>query len=207
MPSATLDAHLAKCVECAAWVATASQASRAVRVSSADIPDLSSQIMHSAVLPVRGLLRLRRILQVGLVVTALAQILLAVPELFGHSIGMSMSGHMSHESASFNIAIGIGLLAVVLRPVRASGMLPVMTAIVVSLVTLSIPDVLRGTVELARLATHMTTIIGLALLFAMSRLASDDPLGGLSDALPSNESHQLGQPRDHDGGSGIRGVA
>ena len=127
MPSVVLDEHLARCPECSTWLDTATRAGRLLRVSGVTPPDLSGPILREAGLPAARLLRRRRALQAGLVVLAVLQWALAVPGMWGQSVGMAamhMGAHQAHESAAWNVAVGAALLAVALRPARAAGTVP-----------------------------------------------------------------------------------
>lgn len=172
MASVVLDEHLARCPDCSAWLDTATRAGRLLRVSGDTPPDLSAPILRDAGLPAARLLRRRRLLQLGLVLLAALQWMLAVPAAWGENVGMAamqMGAHQAHESAAWNVAVGAALLAVALRPSRAAGTLPILLAFVVVLSVLSVPDLLDGAVTGARLASHAGVLLGLVLVTALAR--------------------------------------
>ncbi|SDJ02104.1 Predicted anti-sigma-YlaC factor YlaD, contains Zn-finger domain [Frankineae bacterium MT45] len=201
MSASVLDAHLADCPRCAAWLADATRLTRALRLTSADIPDLSGAILLNAALPAARVRRRCRLLVAGLAVVGILQILLALPDLFGFDIDMAMGMHVAHESAAFNIAVGIGLLGVARRPARAAALLPMVLVLVTLLAVLGARDLLAGAVPVGRLATHLSTLLGLGLLFALHRSNEKEP-------PEYAEVHGRGDgeaPAADDGG--IRGVA
>ncbi len=199
MSASVLDYHLATCADCARWVEAAIRLTRHTRVGTADTPDLVDRILDGAVLPIRRVLRWRRWLRVALVVVGLAQLVVALPSLFGGSIDMAMSTHAAHETAAWNVALGAAFLATALRPGRASGVLAPLAAFVGVLAVLSVRDIASGEVAAGRLATHLGIVAGLALVYALARseraLPPDLPAAVVDDA-PGDER-----------GPGLRGVA
>jgi predicted anti-sigma-YlaC factor YlaD len=174
MSATALTNHLAACADCAAWLATAERAGRKLRVSGQTPPDLSGQILQQVVLPAARLARRRRWLRIGLVLLGFVQWALATPALFGQNVamqaGMAMGAHAAHESAAWNLAMGASFLAVAVKPARAIGTLPILATFVTVLAVLSVPDLLAGAVEAARLASHAGVVAGLVLVLWMSRL-------------------------------------
>lgn len=199
MSASALDHHLVSCADCARWNYEATRLTRQGRLGTADVPDLSERILANAVLPVRRVLRRRRLIRLGLVVVGLVQIAIALPALLGNSIDMAMTIHAAHESAAWNVAAGAALLASALRPQRAAGLLPVLAVFVGVLGLLSIRDVASGAVAAGRLATHLGVVAGLALTYALSRA---------EQTLPPDRRSSSGED-DQGGADGtrLRGVA
>ena len=169
MPASALDHHLSSCADCAAWLEAATRLGRAYRVTGQTPPDLSARILDRVVLPGARIRRYRRWLRAVLAVLGLVQWALAMPGLFGNSVGMQMSMHAAHESAAWNLALGASFLAVAVKPVRAVGTLPILATFVLVLGVLSIPDLADGTVGGARLASHLGVVLGLVMVTLMSR--------------------------------------
>jgi predicted anti-sigma-YlaC factor YlaD len=201
MPTVVLDEHLSHCSECAGWLDAATRAGRLLRVSGLTPPDLSGAILRDAGLPAARLLRRRRMLQAGLVTLAVLQWALAVPGLWGETVGMAamhMGAHQAHESAAWNVAVGAALLAVALRPARAAGTVPVLLAFVAVLAVLSIPDLMDGAVTGARLASHTGVALGLLLVAALAR-AERLPGPGRPAVRVGGSSPARSLPRRHRG--------
>ncbi len=169
MSPAALDEHLAGCASCAAWIDSASRLGRSLRVTGVTPPDLSELILAQVVSPAVRVARYRRRLRVGLAAIGLLQWALAVPALFGDTVGMQMAVHATHESAAWNLALGAAFLAVATKPMRAVGTLPILATFVAVLAVLSVGDIADGSVTLPRLASHLGIVVGLVLVFLMSR--------------------------------------
>ncbi|MEO6700371.1 MAG: hypothetical protein ABI140_17920 [Jatrophihabitantaceae bacterium] len=173
MSATALEHHLSACADCAGWLADAERASRAFRVSGLTAPDLSAEILREVVLPAGKLARRRQLLRTGLFAVGFIQWALAMPALFGQNVAMqaatAMGAHAAHESAAWNLAMGASFVAVAVKPARAIGALPILATFVIVLSVLSVPDVLAGAVETARLAGHAGVLAGLILVALMSR--------------------------------------
>lgn len=198
MPASRLDQHLATCSHCARWEREAIRLTRLARVGREDTPDLVDRVLADVALPAARVRRRRRLIQLALAVVGLVQLAIAVPALFGGSIDMSMATHAAHESAAWNLALGVGFLAAAVAPRRAAGLVPVLAVFVAVLVVLSARDLASGAVELGRLATHLGAVAGLVLVYAVHRTerATPPPAPLSVDVDPPGES-----------GQGLRGVA
>jgi predicted anti-sigma-YlaC factor YlaD len=177
MSAAALDHHLATCTDCARWVERATQLTRQLRLGQPAVPDLSATITADIALPAGRVLRRRLWLRAALALVGVVQLAIAVPALPGDSLGMSMSLHAAHETAAWNLAIGVALLACVLRPRRAAGLLPLLGTFVITLAALCVRDLAAGAVPFGRVATHFVVAAGLALLVALDRAERALPPG------------------------------
>ncbi|MFG2040897.1 zf-HC2 domain-containing protein [Dactylosporangium sp. NPDC048998] len=83
------------------------------------------------------------------------------------------SGHVFHESAAWNVAIGAGFAWIATRRATPAGALPMLTAFVALLALLSASDLMAGTVETTRLVSHAFVLAGYAIVVALSRPALD----------------------------------
>lgn len=169
-----LEHHLASCPDCAGWLAAAERAGRSLRISATMPPDLSQQIIGRVVLPQRRLARRQRLVRTGLLLLGFVQWALALPALFGQNLAehsMAMGTHAAHESAAWNLAMGASFLAVAVKPARAVGTLPILATFIGVLSVLSVPDLVAGAVEPARLASHLGVLAGLVLVALLSRAA------------------------------------
>ncbi|RKN47741.1 zf-HC2 domain-containing protein [Micromonospora endolithica] len=173
------DRHLAGCGDCREWFDRAASVTRRARLSvSAPGPDLTGVILDA--LPTRArrsrrarlLLTLRATL--GLVgaiqvVLGLAQVGRAAAGPHLHAGGPLASGHLWHEAAAWNVAVGAGFLFVAARRTPPTGLLPMLSAFVATLVLLSVNDLVTGRVDTTRLVSHAFLLLGYAIVVAMSR--------------------------------------
>jgi predicted anti-sigma-YlaC factor YlaD len=196
MATSALDHHLNACVDCARWIEDAVRLTRQARLGTSRVPDLCDTILAEAVLPARRVLRRRNWLRVALAAVGAAQLAMTVPSLFGTSIGMAMSVHAVHESAAWNSALGVALLACAAKPRRASGIVLVLGTFVGVLTLLSIRDVAGGYVAASRLATHTCAVLGFGLVAALARAER---------ALPP--VRDVGGEGEQGGSNRLRGVA
>ncbi len=82
-------------------------------------------------------------------------------------------GHLWHESAAWNVAIGAGFAWIALRRGRPNGALPMLTAFVALLGLLSINDITAGRVDGLRLLSHGFVVAGYAIVVALCRPSLD----------------------------------
>ena len=78
-------------------------------------------------------------------------------------------GHLWHESAAWNVAVGAGFLFIALRRSRPTGLVPMLTAFVGMLLLLSVNDLSAGRVDATRLVSHGFVLAGYLLAVALSR--------------------------------------
>ncbi|MFJ1765632.1 zf-HC2 domain-containing protein [Amycolatopsis sp. NPDC088138] len=164
-PPGAVDRHLDGCAACRDWFTGAQRLRRAMLLRPAPaVPDLTASILERTPAPAGEGWGLR----IALAVVAIAQLGLAFAQLLGTTHD-AMPGHLAHESGAWNLAVGIGLLTAALRPRLAGGQLPLLTGFVGVLFALSAGDLATGQVTVARLATHVLVVLGLALLYAVHR--------------------------------------
>ncbi|GAA2220906.1 zf-HC2 domain-containing protein [Micromonospora olivasterospora] len=182
------DAHLDECAGCRSWLDQAAAITRRARLTvTAPGPDLSDTILalppgaapsrcglrKRVMLTLRGLLGLLGALQL---VLGLAQVGRGPAGGHNHA-GVLGSGHLWHESAAWNVAVGAGFLFVAARRTRPTGLVPMLSAFVGTLVLLSVNDLLTGRVDTTRLVSHGFLLAGYAIVVALSwsRLRPDGP--------------------------------
>ncbi|WP_019872450.1 zf-HC2 domain-containing protein [Salinispora oceanensis] len=186
---AAADSHLASCGACRTWFDQAAAITRRARLSVSVIgPDLTDAVLAALpvttpaaaptglttrppwrqrlVIALRAALGLTGALQVTLGLTQVGQAA-AGPHI--HAGGPLASGHLWHEAAAWNIAVGAGFLFVAARRTPPTGLLPMLSAFVGTLVLLSVNDLMTGRVETARLVSHGFLFVGYAIVVAMSR--------------------------------------
>ena len=173
-----VDEHLAGCAGCRQWLDRAATVNRLTRTSIATgVPDLSAAILAaSPISPPR-----RRLVTTGRLYVALAgvgavQLILGLTQVGGGASGAHVHtgldatpGHLWHESAAWNVAVGAGFLFLALRRSRPSGLVPMLTAFVGTLLLLSVNDLSAARVDATRLVSHGFVFAGYLLVIALSR--------------------------------------
>lgn len=170
---ADVEAHLAGCAPCRAWVEDAHRVTRRARLDVVEAaPDRAERIV-AAVLADRpvavGLTRL------GLAILAAAQVALFAAMLYigGHS----RSAHLFHELDTFDLALAAGFLTAARRPARAAGMLALVGVAAAGLLGTGAIDVLDGHTHVLDEAPHLLAAAGWLLLFRLARAEPDGPYG------------------------------
>jgi predicted anti-sigma-YlaC factor YlaD len=198
VPEGAVDAHLAGCPDCRAFADRAAMVTRLARTGPAETgPDLTDAVV-TASRSLRPVVRRRRAgtaVRSGLALVGAGQLALAVAAVAGASgtdhdamhVGGASVTHAVHETSAWNLAIGIGFLAVAWAGGRlVAGLLPVTGAFVGVLAVLSALDLVAGRVEPDRLATHALVLVGFLLLLLHRRvLGGDGPRAARRDRRPA----------------------
>jgi predicted anti-sigma-YlaC factor YlaD len=175
-----VEQHLAGCAGCREWLDRAATVNRLTRTALVpEVPDLSAAIV--AALPAVPVRRKRRLgagpLYVGLAAIGAVQLILGLAQVGGgassaqvHTGLDATPGHLWHESAAWNVAVGAGFLFIALRRSRPTGLVPMLTAFVGMLLLLSVNDLTAGRVDTARLVSHGFVILGYLVVVALSRV-------------------------------------
>lgn len=190
-----VEAHLAGCGDCRAWFDRAAAVTRRVRLS-VTVPggDLTDAILDAlpegpprprarAALGLRARAALSLRAALGLIgtlqlVLGLTQIGRGVANPHMHQAADALAaGHLWHESAAWNVAVGAGFLFVAARRTPPTGLVPMLSAFVGTLVLLSVNDLATGRVDSARLVSHGFLLAGYVIVVALSRpgLRPDGP--------------------------------
>ena len=182
------DAHLAGCAGCRDWFEQAATVNRLTRTGlAAPIPDLSAAIVAAlpaatAPLPPSRRARLVAVLYAALAGVGAVQLVLGLAQVGGGATGVhshagagltATAGHLWHESAAWNVAVGAGFLLVGLRRSRPTGLVPMLTAFVGMLLLLSVNDLATGRVDAERLVSHGFVLLGYGIVLALSRTVAD----------------------------------
>ena len=184
-----VDEHLAGCAGCREWLDRAATVNRLTRTAVAvPVPDLSAAIM--AALPPAEVpapkpgwrptrTQLAAALYVMLAAVGAVQLILGLNQVGGGAggghvhIGLDATpGHLWHESAAWNVAVGAGYLFIALRRTRPTGLVPMLTAFVGMLLLLSLGDLTAGRVDGTRLVSHGFVILGYLLVVALSKVTA-----------------------------------
>lgn len=169
---AVLDRHLASCPSCTGFAASLTAMDRTTRLIPAEpVPDLTAAVM--AANPQAGRDPRREAARWSLVVVAVAQLLLALPELLTGSSGDAV--HTTRELGSWSAALAVGLLVAAWQPARARGMLPLGIALAGVLTLGAVVDVVAGTTAGAGETIHLLEIAGVALLWLLARRDEESP--------------------------------
>ena len=179
---APVEEHLAGCAGCREWLDRAATVNRLTRTGvGAPGRDLSAPILATlppvSGRPPRG--RLAAALFVALGCVGAVQLILGLAQVGGgdtvdHVHGAT-SGHLWHESAAWNVAVGAGYLFLALRRSRPTGVVPMLTAFVGMLLLLSINDLTAARVDGTRLVSHGFVIFGYLLVVALSQVSGGTP--------------------------------
>ena len=172
-PRVEVDAHLAGCSACRAWLARAERVTRAVRVQSVVVPDLTERILAAAhaqrVLPEPAKPGRQAWVQWALGGLAVVQLMLAVPDLLG---AVGHDAHAGREVAAFDIALAVGLLIAAWYPEHARIFAPVVLTLVFCFGAISALDIMQGVVSPGRVAVHAISVVQAGLLWLLARQAA-----------------------------------
>ncbi|MGI5236789.1 zf-HC2 domain-containing protein [Dactylosporangium sp. CA-139066] len=176
-----VDAHLAGCAACRAWEREAMAVTRLVRLQPVpgSPPPVETLVAGFAGAAKRDNGRSRRrlvlVLRTLLGAFGAAQFVLGITQAAAGATAAHLhgNGHVFHESAAWNVAIGAGFAWIATRRGRPAGALPMLTAFVALLALLSAGDLLAGTVETTRLVSHGFVLAGYAIVIALSRPGLD----------------------------------
>lgn len=190
---AAVDAHLADCPACRAWLARAEQVTRVVRLQAANVPDLTDRIMAAATAEghlrpagravAEGHLRpaddrerraRRQVLRLAVALAAVVQLTLAVPVLVLGGLGIVDYPHAGREMASFDVAMAVGFALAAWRPQRARAFVPIAFVLATCLAATTVIDVANATTALAHEVGHLAAVVQAALLWALGRLSPAD---------------------------------
>ncbi|WHT17766.1 zf-HC2 domain-containing protein [Crossiella sp. CA-258035] len=175
-PTARLDAHLDTCEDCSAWYERAARITRLARTGVAEAgPDLVAAVLAEAA--PRRRVSLVAVLRWALGLLGITQVTLAMSVFLSpgggdhHGAGLLAAGatHLSHESAAWNLALGVAFGWAALRTRQVAGLVPVLATFVVVLFGVSLLDLLRGGVAPTRVAAHLVALAGLVLIVLLAR--------------------------------------
>jgi predicted anti-sigma-YlaC factor YlaD len=96
----------------------------------------------------------------------LAQLVIALPMLLG-LVGPDL--HLGRDLGALQVALGVGLLFAAAQPRRAHGLLPVAVVVASVTVVAAAIDVMTGVASLAAESTHLAELVGVVVLWALSR--------------------------------------
>jgi predicted anti-sigma-YlaC factor YlaD len=198
LTDAAVDAHLADCADCRAWLEAAHTVTRRARLALVrPTPDLADAVVSAVLAERAARARGRRVLaaRLGLVAAALAELAVCVPVLLlGHDREAPL--HVAHEMGSFELALVVGCLAAAWRPRRAAGLVPFAGVAAACLVITAVLDVAGRQTTLSDEAPHLLVVASWLLLCALARSYADAPDG------PSASRRDAGLPTAPDPAAG-----
>jgi predicted anti-sigma-YlaC factor YlaD len=86
--------------------------------------------------------------------------------------------HMSHESSSWNLALGVAFLVGAWWTRHLAGTLPVLASFALVLAVVSAVDLASGAVEPARVTSHLLILVGLGLIVLIVATRPAEPRPG-----------------------------
>lgn len=207
-----IEAHLTTCGGCRRFADDAAHVTRLARTAVAtEVPDLVGPVL--AAVPRQRAPRLVTVLRVLLGLVGIAQLAVALNWVLAvrtggqeHDVALQLSGaslqHFAHESAAWNVSLGVGFLWVAWRSSRTSGMVPTLATFVVVLTGPILVDLGTGWVDPSRLLLHGLVLLGLVLVILLDRRrrpAGDTVPGGSSSGRRwSNPAPQQDPAMDTD---------
>ena len=171
--AADLDDHLAECSACRRYESELAGLRRAGIAIPPVVSSALSDRVLAAIEPDRSTSPQARTLRVALVTIAIAQTAIAIPELFRG--GGGITAHQTRHLGVFSIALAAGFLFTALRPRRVGALLPLAAVLAAGLVVTGVLDAAAGRTPIAGESTHLLEVLGLALLWMLTRLERPRP--------------------------------
>jgi predicted anti-sigma-YlaC factor YlaD len=164
-----LDAHVATCEGCRAWVEGVGAV--AALVDPPAPPDLEPAVLATLL---QGTPRPGRRWALSLtewrILTGVVGVLQLVTAWPGFVLGGGRaSEHLAHELTTWDLGLAAGFVLLALMPSRAWGALPVVTALVVALAGSSVVDLWGGNASAGREMVHLLEVAGLGCLWVLAR--------------------------------------
>lgn len=162
---ADLETHLGACLECGTYAERLAALGRLVRVRPAEpVPDLVAVVTTRA--------RPARLGRGGWMRPALAwvAVVLVLQNVQALVLGETAGAeaHLARHLGAFGVALGIGFAYIAWRPHRAVGLLPLVAALVATMIASAAFDLLDGARRPVSETTHLGELVGLALLWMIA---------------------------------------
>lgn len=158
---ALVDAHVARCPDCAAHREFVHGLRRAALREAEPQPDLAPRVVKAA--KVADGTRTWSIPRGVLAVCAIEVVALSMPDLFGAG-----ASHDTRHLGAFTFAYGVLLLVVVARPARARTMLPVALMLGLALAVTAVVDLVAGTVPLVNETLHVPELVSVVMVWMLA---------------------------------------
>lgn len=168
LPETTVARHLQGCRGCATFRDALPVATRRAVVAQAEaVPDLTGPIL-TALAEDRTAEQDRRTrdLRVLVGLAGVVQLALAIPVLVGLA---GPAAHLGRDLGALELALGVGLLLAAVQPQRAHGVLPIAAVVAVTVTLAGVIDLVAGRATPIAELTHISELIGVAALWALTR--------------------------------------
>jgi len=160
-----LDSHLQSCYECSAYQDDAYALRRSFQVQAVS-DDARAPEAPPAAVSAAGSLAGVSFLRWMLFAIGGTLVILNASSLLSTESGVG--AHLSRHDGVFGTALGIGMLAVALKPHRAIGLVPLTSTIAVLMIIVAIGDLAAGNTKLLGEAVHVVEFLGLICLWVIS---------------------------------------
>lgn len=160
-----LEGHVASCPDCRQYSNRLAELDRHIRIRPAEpVPDLVASVTARA--------RPARLGRGGWIRPALVWVAVVIaaqnlqPLVFGDASGAET--HTARHLGAFGVALAVGLAFCAWKPHRAFGLLPFTAALVATMLLSATFDLVDGGSTALSEATHVSEMIGLALLWMLA---------------------------------------
>jgi predicted anti-sigma-YlaC factor YlaD len=186
MEATALDAHLTSCQSCQGYAQALGDLHRAWRVRAAEaVPDLTATVLAATAdrLPDPRPRPAVEWVRYGVLAVGLTQLLLALPLMLLGPEGDTPL-HSGRELGAFGVALSVGMLVVAWQPQRANGLLPVALALSAGMLVTAVADTVSGHSPMMGEAHHVLELVGVVLLWRLTRLNGSTPPAGKHRRAP-----------------------
>ena len=165
MPDTVVAWHVRACPRCSLFAELVAGADIAVPTAAGGI-DVSKRIVAMA-----GNIDRSGVwwgLQAALFLIAVAELVLAIPDLLGHPSGVVGDIHLARHLGAFQSAYAVGLIVVALRPAKARAYVPVTAALAAAMIGSTIADIVQGAAPAISEVQHSLEISGMLLVWLLA---------------------------------------
>jgi predicted anti-sigma-YlaC factor YlaD len=161
--TAVLDAHLADCAGCRAYIDHVASLKRHVRLRPITTePELVAHVMSRAGRLKRGTWLRPALAWCSVLVAAES----AGPLVFGELAGTPT--HVARHLGASGLALAVGFVSVAWRPQRAAGMLPFGVALLAATLVATLLDTVSGSRQPGAELVHVAEVVGMVLLWMIA---------------------------------------
>ncbi|MDJ0769053.1 MAG: zf-HC2 domain-containing protein [Ilumatobacter sp.] len=158
-----LDTHLASCPDCREYAERLAGLTRAIRLRPADRDgEFVERVMRGS-----GKLGRGRWLRPALAWCGVVVIARSVEPLLLGEVDDAPT-HVARHVGAWGLALGIGFLYAAWRPQRASGLMPLVVALLATMLVSATFDMVGGVRSLADELVHLVELVGLVLLWMVA---------------------------------------